>query len=96
MLRPDVARKLGVLVFSAAGVWASGPLGLLEPLRAWSPPHRVKSAASKARRDALPSAKFFDVWKVLFQAWLRKEGPLSIQTLQTQSGAAYPTVWRMP
>ncbi len=92
VLRADLARRVGALVFSAAGAWTSGPLGALEPLRAWSPPHRGKSAASGTRRDALPSAKFFDVWKVLFQAWLRDEGPVSIQALQAQSGAAYPTV----
>lgn len=97
ILQPEIARKLGLLVLGGVGTegpvaWSSRPLGALEPLGEWAKKQRHPSIPIETRRDAVPSAKFFDVWKVLLSAWLGREGPMSARILMARSGAAYPTV----
>jgi len=38
------------------------------------------------------SGKFFEVWKVLFGAWLGSEGPIQVGDLAKRAGCSYPTV----
>lgn len=49
----------------------------------------------KTRKSPTPrrlSGKFFEVWKVLFGAWLRSEGPIQVGDLAKRAGCSYPTV----
>ena len=39
-----------------------------------------------------PTPKFFEVWKVLFNAWLRNEGPMPAIELAARSASSIPTV----
>ena len=52
--------------------------------------HSAKPAQPRTGRRL--SGKFFEVWKVLFGAWLRNEGPVQVGDLATRAGCSYPTV----
>jgi hypothetical protein len=88
---PSIAGRLALAVMTDAGPWAAPErahllqlAGVLHPDR--PDPDRPERAARPA-----PSAKFFEVFKVLLEAWLRGAGPLSIGELLRRCGCSYPT-----
>jgi len=94
-LRPDVAARMALVAIASdgrvlvpdddGGRWlASRAQDALDSSEAGA--HRVPLAGTPW------TGKSFDVWAVLFDAWLRAEGPLAIQDISARSGASHPTV----
>ncbi len=91
---PSVARRLGLVAVATTGDLALPQ----EP-----PQHQLLAAAQEVFHQESPaskvrpvtrkwSAKTFEVWKVLLEAWLRGEGPLSIEEIAKRSGCSRPPV----
>ena len=88
VLQPEVARRLA---FAAQGVDGSVTI----------PADQLTSEAAEllgaaASRRASPSYRWdrkrFEVFGVLFDAWLENEGPLPISVLLERAGVSHPTV----
>lgn len=95
VLRPEIAGKLAAVALTTSGPWFSEGRPSLAALDRWVDRcmrHDAADAEPARVRSSVPTGKFFDVWKVLLSAWLRKEGPLAVQEVSTRAGAAYPTV----
>jgi hypothetical protein len=96
VLDPKIARRLGVVALlpDEPRVWcepATAQMGELARLFA-----ERYGGHSKARVEpAIPSSrKFFEVWKVLLLAWLKRSGPMSAKEISTRAMCSYPLVLR--
>ncbi len=94
-LRPDVARRLALVAIASDGLVLDPDDDEVRWLAARA--QDVFSARGAGAPRALPAemrwtSKSFDVWAVLFDAWLRAEAPLAIQDIAARSGASHPTV----
>lgn len=92
-LHPDIARRLSLVALGVdgeVGIPAGDPTvaQLLEAARSLVEPERAEIARPVGGWDP----KRFEVWKVLFNAWLRKEPPLAIGDVARRAGASHPTV----
>ena len=97
VLRPELAGKLAGVAISSRAVWKSDSGLRLPSVERWVERctmgrDTVHSEVPLRVHPVVPTAKFFDVWKVLLSAWLQKEGALAVHTVAERAGAAYPTV----
>lgn len=95
VLRPAVAERLALVALAPDGdsvVPRDDPEAsrILAIAR-----HTFDATAPKAStRASAPrwSRKTYEVWKVLLDAWLRREPPLPLHEIERRSGASYPSV----
>lgn len=89
VLRPQLAKRLALVA-------VSDDAELLDP------EDEGTALLAQLARDALPSVeqatqpavlspKAFEVWKVLFRAWIEDGGWLQVGELSTRAGCSYPT-----
>lgn len=95
VMRPGIARRLSLVALAADqdfAVPSNNPavtrlVALArQTFSATSPEEAPRTAATRW------SHKSFEVWKVLLDAWLRREPPLPLHELQKRSGASHPSV----
>lgn len=97
LYRPEVVRRLGLVVLLAEGAWSPpgdpGSAALKENL------HREFRKAGPGATRAIPSEgpgrltpKILEVLKILLVHWFRGDGPVRIAQIIEESGATYPTV----
>lgn len=97
VLRADVGRRLGLVALAADRdlmVPEDDPElnRLLAIARQAALRNRADDRGGDAHSHSPWSAKGFAIWEALLDAWLRCEGPLSMQELSKRSGASHPTV----
>lgn len=93
VLDPPLVRRLGLVAFCADGEVALPPFD--EQVKRLATAARPLITAAKrdvARTEVRWDRKRLEVWKVLFDAWLRNEPPLLIGELARRAGASHPTV----
>ena len=96
-LKDDIANRLSLVAFARDGdlVLPSGDVDATElARRARRALDAIDDGESRTRAHTRApwSSKSFEVWKVLFGAWLANEPALAVQSLQARSGTSYPTV----
>lgn len=108
LYRPEVVRRLWLVVFTAGGVWSPPGDQVLELLREDLHQEFRRQVGSRQAKLArvgwgapreLPSErpgrltpKILDILKVLLVHWFRGDGPVRISQIIDESGATYPTV----
>jgi hypothetical protein len=94
VLHPEIADRLAIVVLARGGEsWHDPRAPRVEEIARAMAAHAGIPGQSKVTARPVPSgsAKFFEVWKVLLEAWLRRRGPLSIHELMERVGCSYPT-----
>lgn len=93
-LLPAIAQRLGLVAIAV-----DGDLAIPEAAEGYRlltiarETFRLEKSSLEAKRVSPRwSAKTFEVWKVLLEAWLRSEGLLSIHEIAERSGCSRPTV----
>jgi hypothetical protein len=92
LLRPTLASKLALISVGGNQPWSDPTEPDLEKLAAVIHSH----AAGTGRQASIPrqaiTPKFFEIFKILLNHWLRNRGPMQIAEIIAQSGSSYPTV----
>ena len=91
VLRRDVAQRISLV---GHGHPLARRPGWIEPLLDALRAPGAASPPSRAEAPAPPTAKLFDVVKLLLNRWLRKEGPVRVMALADQAGCSYPTLYK--
>lgn len=99
VLRPELARRLVLTAITADAAVVLPPddpngTRIAAILQERSP----TAANSHSRAPAAGhrwSAKSFEIWKILLEAWLRREAPLPLHEIQRRAGVSYPTVAKL-
>lgn len=95
IVRPDLADHLAIVAIGVDGVHVA-PDSRNVTARALEArsilPVIDSSALAVTSSWSAPTPKFFAVWKVLFNAWLRNEGPLRTSVIARRSTSSKPTV----
>ncbi len=93
LLQPSLAKRIGlVLLVPAQQPWVDPPDPMLLRIAASMP--GAPTPVSQSDGQMATSRKFFEVWKVLLRAWLKREAPMRAQQLAKTAGCSYPTVLR--
>lgn len=92
LLRPTLASKLALISVGGNQPWSDPTEPDLEKLAVVIHSH----AAGTGRQASVPrqaiTPKFFEIFKILLNHWLRNRGPMQIAEIIAQSGSSYPTV----
>lgn len=93
ILKPEVTRRLALIAIATDGVviWPDDT----ETRQISAHVREIEASSSETRSERTGprwSPKSFEVWKILFRAWLRHEASLSLQEIQQRSATSYPTV----
>lgn len=92
LLRPTIASKLALISLGGDQPWADPAEPELEKLAAVLYSH----ASGTERQTSIPrqaiTPKFFEIFKILLNHWLRNRGPMRVAEIIAQSGSSYPTV----
>ena len=92
VLRPAIASKLALISVGGDQPWADPAEPELEKLAATL----YANSAGTGRQTSTPrqaiTPKFFEIFKIIVNHWLRKQGPIRIAEIIVQSGSSYPTV----
>jgi hypothetical protein len=91
VLRKDVAQRITLVTPERA---PTRPASWMEPLLEALRRPDAESASARPEPPAAPTAKLFDVVKLLLHRWIRKEGPIRVLALADQAGCSYPTVFK--
>jgi hypothetical protein len=95
VIRPEIAEHLGIVALAKDGPWitlsSEDPHAAEKEARKLLPTFKPPPKEEPIEWSA-PTQKFFDVWKVLLNAWLTREGPLTALQIAARSGASSPTV----
>ena len=88
-----IVPQISMVAMTSDGIWSSSNSAELEEKARVQLPGlaRARLPATETRWMTV-SAKFFEVWKVLLQAWLLREGPIAALEISKRSGASIPTV----
>jgi hypothetical protein len=95
VLKKNIADRLSLVALASDGL-LSDPL--MPPAAAATASEyllqrgRSNQATPEDLVHSAPSMKFFDVWKVLVDAWFNKEGTLPLQEIGRRAGGSSPTV----
>lgn len=93
VLKPEVVRRLALIAIGREPPWVSRDESALRRIA-----HEANAAILAAPRPpsdvrpAPPTRRFFEVFKVLLNAWLLGKGPLSSRDLVERTGFSHPTV----
>ncbi len=92
VLRPAIAAKLALISLGGDQPWADPAESDLEKLAAGLYSHVLRAGQkTSASRQAI-TPKFFEVFKILLNHWLRNQGSMRVADIIAQSGSSYPTV----
>jgi hypothetical protein len=95
VIRPELAQHLGIVALTRDGAWvapqADDAAAKEQEARTLLPNFGVAHVTVTPEWSP-PTPKFFEVWKVLFNAWLRREGPMPAIELAARSASSIPTV----
>lgn len=95
VLKKNVADRLSLVALASDGLVSDPPMPPAASAAAreyLSRRGRSNQATSEDLVHSAPSLKFFDVWKVLVNAWFSKEGALALQEIGRRAGGSSPTV----
>lgn len=88
-----IAPQISMVAMTSDGIWSSSNSHDLEEKARVQLPALARARLPAAEtRWMTVSAKFFEVWKVLLQSWLLREGPIAALEISERSGASIPTV----
>jgi hypothetical protein len=95
VIRPEIAKRLAIVAITKDGAWIA-PHGddaadIEKEARTLLPSFESDRAVVASDWSA-PTPKFFEILKVLLNAWLRNEGPLTALEISARSGCSSPTV----
>jgi hypothetical protein len=93
VLQTSMASRLRLLVIGNDGCWCVPTDPLVERMaQSWEQPPRDSGKTRDDSRLAHPGLKTYEVWKVLLNRWLQRQGPIALGALAGIVGCSYPTV----
>ena len=92
VLHPRVASRVAIAVFARDGTWIDPPdATLVEIANAIASQLGAVPESKKGGVASRGPGLFFEIAKVLLEAWLRRRGALQIQEILRRVGCSYPT-----
>lgn len=94
-LRPDVAQRLALAALALDYRWVDPPTPRLEEIAAAISSQIALEDSAKAEHAPATGTGtpfFFEIVKVLLEAWLKRRGALRVQQIMERVGCSHPTV----
>jgi hypothetical protein len=93
-MKPAIARRLALAALGKDYTWIDPSTPRLSAIVSAIAGDAELGGAESARRGTASAGSpyFFEISKVLLEAWLRRRGPVRIQDLMRRVGCSHPTV----